>query len=65
MMTQAEKNRLRRLRQLYDIQGDGVARLRMEKAVKDKALRETVMALKNMPIEADSDREDTQATASQ
>lgn len=64
-MTRAEKNQLRRLRQLYDIQGDGVARLRMEKAVKDKALRKTVMALKNMPIEADSDNEDTETAAAQ
>lgn len=39
-----------RLEDLYDIRGNGVARLRMDKAVKDPEFRKTFEAMKDIPI---------------
>lgn len=52
-MTFTQRKRTARINKLYDIVGDGVARLKMHQAVKDWRFRRTVLALRDMKIQGE------------
>ena len=52
-MTFTQRKQAARINKLYDIVGDGVARLKMHEAVKDWRLRRTVLALRDMKIQGE------------
>lgn len=57
IMDQHDRKRLKRLKDYYNIRGDGVARLNIREASSDETLKENIFKIKDLPLNGETQNE--------